>query len=53
MATSSELLKESGFDEEEMEAGMDFKGHAIYAKTGFPVPKLTYKVVHQIFNQSI
>ncbi|MFA6888444.1 MAG: hypothetical protein WC254_03030 [Candidatus Woesearchaeota archaeon] len=53
MSTSSELLKEFGFKEEEMESGMDFKGHAIYSLTGFPVPKLTFKVVHQIFNQSI
>lgn len=53
MATSSDLLKEFGFKEEEMESGMDFKGNAIYSKTGFPEPQLTYKLVHQIFNQSI
>lgn len=53
MSTSSELLKEYKFDEEEMEAGMDFKGNAIYSKTGFPESVLTYKLVHQIFNQSI
>lgn len=53
MGTPSELLKQYDFTEEEIEAGMDFKANAIYAKTGFPEPKLTYKVVHQIFNQSI
>ncbi|MEK6921027.1 MAG: hypothetical protein AABX82_04040, partial [Nanoarchaeota archaeon] len=53
MSTPSALLKKHGFTEEEIEAGMDFKGNAVYAKTGFPISKLTYKVVHQIFNQSI
>src|SRR3989338_6198524 len=58
--TSPELLAKFGFkkddgspDEEEIEGGMDFKGNTIYVKTGFPKSKLTYKVVHQIFNQSI
>lgn len=58
---SPEMLKQFGFvkkdkvtpDEEEIEGGMDFKGNTIYVKTGFPTSKLTYKVVHQIFNQSI
>ncbi len=53
MATSSDILKEFGFKEEEMESGMDFKGNAIYSTTGFPEPRLTFKLVHQIFNQSI
>ena len=51
--TSAEMLKKFNFDEEEIEGGMDFKGNTIYVKTGFPKSKLTYKVVHQIFNQSI
>ncbi|MBI5001916.1 hypothetical protein HZC31_00870 [Candidatus Woesearchaeota archaeon] len=58
--TSPELLAQFDFkkddgspDEEEIEGGMDFKGNTIYVKTGFPQSKLTYKVVHQIFNQSI
>lgn len=50
---SSERLTEFGFQEEEIETAMDIKGQTVYAKTGFPVSALTYKVVHQIFNQSI
>lgn len=58
MGTSIELLKKYEFvdndnKEEEIEGGMDFKGNTIYIKTGFPKSKLTYRVVHQIFNQSI
>ncbi len=53
MSTSAELLGEFGFKEEEIESGMDFKGHTVYSKTGFPESNLTYKIVHQIFNQSI
>lgn len=58
MGTSLELLKKYEFvndktKEEEIEGGMDFKGNAIYVKTGFPEPKLNYRVIHQIFNQSI
>ena len=53
MSTPSALLKKYKYTEEEIEAGMDFKGNTVFAKTGFPIPKLTYKVVHQIFNQSI
>src|SRR3989344_6940690 len=53
MSTPSALLKKYKYTEEEIEAGMDFKGNTVFAKTGFPISKLTYKVVHQIFNQSI
>ncbi|MBI5072690.1 hypothetical protein HZA99_02640 [Candidatus Woesearchaeota archaeon] len=64
MGTSPELLVKYGFaekdkktgkikGEEEIEGGMDFKGNTIYIKTGFPEPKLNYRVVHQVFNQSI
>ena len=53
MSTTSELLKKYEYEEEEIEGGMDFKGNAIYIKTGFPKTSLTYRVVHQIFNQSI
>jgi hypothetical protein len=53
MATSSERLEEFGFTEEELEMGMDFKANTIWAKTGFPQSALTYRVIHQIFNQSI
>ncbi len=53
MTASSERLKEFGYKEEEIEVGMDTKAQTVYAKTGFPESALTYKVIHQIFNQSI
>ncbi len=53
VTTLSERLAEFGFQEEEIETAMDIKGQTVYAKTGFPVSALTYKAVHQIFNQSI
>jgi hypothetical protein len=53
MTVSSDRLKEYDYKEEEMEVGMDFKGQTVYAKTGFPQSHLTYKAIHQIFNQSV
>ncbi|PIN79398.1 hypothetical protein COV16_04465 [Candidatus Woesearchaeota archaeon CG10_big_fil_rev_8_21_14_0_10_34_8] len=53
MTVSSERLKEFGFKEEEIEVAMDIKAQTVYAKTGFPVSALTYRVTHLVFNQSI
>ena len=49
----SELLKKYGFDEEEIELGSDIKGGAVYAKTGFPAPIHSYRLIHERHNQSI
>ena len=49
----SELLKEFGFEEEEIEMSKSRKGPWQIAKTGFPRPERLYRFVIETYSQSI
>jgi hypothetical protein len=51
---NAELLKEFGFNkEEEIESALDLKGPWTMAKTGYPKPVRSWRLVIEAFNQSI
>ena len=56
----SELLKKFKFkdkkgnvEEEEIELGRDNVGQYVSGKTGYPKPAKRYRLIYQVFNQSI
>src|SRR3989338_6114607 len=50
----TELLTKFGFkEEEEIELGRDNAGQYITGKTGYPKPVKRYRIIYQVFNQSI
>lgn len=50
---SSELLKEFGYEEEELEVSIFRKGGWSYNKTGYPKSNRTYRIVYENFDVNV